>query len=197
MTTAAAPSATGIASALRRLYVVRFGFALVWAGLLFATASSIGPVSATLLVLYPLFDVAAAVVDTRSSRPSGSTPALYVNIVISSLAALGLVVAVTSGIPAVLRVWGIWAIVSGLVQLIVGITRRALGGQWAMIASGAISIVAGTAFSLQASGNDPSLRSMAGYALLGGVFFLVAALRLGRQGPTRMSTPGPIGSPKA
>jgi hypothetical protein len=31
---------------------------------------------------------------------------LYVNIAISLIAASGLVVAVTSGVPAVLRVWG-------------------------------------------------------------------------------------------
>jgi uncharacterized membrane protein HdeD (DUF308 family) len=180
MTTAAAPTSTGIAPALRRLYFVRFGFALVWAGLLFATASSVGPVSATLLVLYPLFDVAAAVVDARSSRATGSAPGLYVNIAISSLAAIGLVVAVMSGVPAVLRVWGVWAIVSGLVQLVVGVTRRRLGGQWAMIASGAISVLAGASFYAQASGDAPSLGSLAGYAVLGGIFFLVSALRLGR-----------------
>ncbi|TQM06271.1 hypothetical protein [Pseudonocardia kunmingensis] len=180
MATAAAPTAAGIASALRRLYVVRFAFALVWAGLLFATASSIGLVSAALLVLYPLFDVAAAIVDARSSRASRSAPGLYVNIVISSLAAIGLVVAVTSGIPAVLRVWGIWAVVAGLVQLVVGVTRRKLGGQWAMIASGAISVLAGASFFTQASGDAPSLGSLAGYAVLGGIFFLVSALRLGR-----------------
>jgi uncharacterized membrane protein HdeD (DUF308 family) len=162
------------------LYFVRSGFAVVWAALVFATASSIGPVSATLLVLYPLFDVAAAIVDARSSRASRSVAGLYVNIAISSLAAIGLVVAVTSGIPAVLRVWGVWAIVAGLVQLIVGVTRRKLGGQWAMIASGAISILAGTSFYAQASGDAPMLSSVAGYAVLGGIFFLVSALRLGR-----------------
>lgn len=180
MTAAAALTAPGIASALRRLYLVRFGFALVWAGLLFATASSIGPVSATLLVLYPLFDVAAAVVDLRSSRAGGSAVGLYVNIAISALAGIGVVVAVASGIPAVLRVWGVWAVVSGLVQLVVAIRRRGLGGQWAMIASGAISTVAGTSFFLQAAGEGASLGNLAGYALLGGIFFLVSALRLGR-----------------
>ncbi|MEV4116382.1 hypothetical protein [Nonomuraea sp. NPDC049695] len=35
-----------------------------------------------------------------------------------------------------LRVWGAWAVVAGLVQLIVGVTRRKMGGQWPMIISG-------------------------------------------------------------
>ncbi|MER6248228.1 hypothetical protein [Streptomyces griseorubiginosus] len=182
MTTTTAPAPVSapdvVASALRRLYFVRFGFALLWAVALFSTASSIGPVSATLLVIYPLFDVVAAVVDARSSRASRSAPGLYVNMAISGLAAVGLAFAVASGIPGVLRVWGAWAVTAGLVQLIVAVRRRELGGQWAMIASGGISVLAGLSFLRQAGAPDPSLSSLAGYALLGGIFFLVSALRL-------------------
>lgn len=180
MTTAAAPSSTGNASALRTLYLVRSGFAVVWAGLMFVVGSDIGPLSATLIVLYPLFDVAAAIVDARSSRASGPARGLYVNIVISSLTAVGLVFAVMSGIPGVLRVWGAWAVVAGIVQLVVALTRRALGGQWAMIASGGLSVLAGTSFVLQAGAEGQTLSSVAAYATLGGIFFLVSALRLGR-----------------
>jgi uncharacterized membrane protein HdeD (DUF308 family) len=180
MTTAAAARSTGVASTLRRLYLIRFGFAIVWAALLFVVGSSIGPLSATLIVLYPLFDVAAAIVDARSSRATGPALGLYVNIAISSLTAIGLVLAVMSGIPAVLRVWGAWAVVAGIVQLIVGVSRRKLGGQWAMIASGSISVLAGTSFFRQASNEGSTLSNVAGYATLGGIFFLVSALRLGR-----------------
>lgn len=175
MTTTTAPAT--VAPSLRRLYLVRFGFALVWAVLLFSTASGIGPVSATLLVIYPLFDVGAAVVDARSSRRG----ALYVNIAISAIAAAGLVLAVNSGIPGTLRVWGVWAVVAGLVQLVVALRRRGLGGQWAMIASGAISTLAGISFFLRAAAPNASLRNLAGYALLGGILFLVSALRLKRN----------------
>jgi hypothetical protein len=49
-----------------------------------------------------------------------------------------------------------------------------------MIASGTISTVAGISFFLQASAPHASLSNMAGYALLGGIFFLVSALRLSR-----------------
>jgi uncharacterized membrane protein HdeD (DUF308 family) len=180
MTTAAAPGSTQKASALRNLYVVRFGFAIVWAGLMFVVGSSVGPLSVTLIVLYPLFDVAAAIVDARSSGANGSTRLLYLNIAISSLAAIGLIFALTSGIPAVLRVWGAWAIVAGIVQLIVALTRRKMGGQWAMILSGGISVLAGTSFILQAAADGQTLGRVAGYAVLGGIFFLVSALRLGR-----------------
>ncbi|MEU4745949.1 hypothetical protein AB0G02_36565, partial [Actinosynnema sp. NPDC023658] len=58
--------------------------------------------------------------------------------------------------------------------------RRRVGGQWPMILSGGISVLAGASFITTASGADPSLSALAGYAVLGGVFFLVSALRLGR-----------------
>ncbi|MGW4026871.1 hypothetical protein ACWEEL_36830, partial [Streptomyces sp. NPDC005009] len=110
----------------------------------------------------------------------GTARLLYANIAISSLTVIGLAVAVTSGIPAVLRVWGIWAVTSGLVQLVVGAGRRKLGGQWPMIISGAISTAAGASFFAQAGSDDPTLANLAGYAFAGGVFFLVSALRLNR-----------------
>ncbi|GAB1513141.1 hypothetical protein [Actinophytocola sp. KF-1] len=173
-------TASGVGSSLRRLYLVRFAFAVVWAGLLFATASSLGPVSVALLVLYPVFDVAAAVVDARSSTGTRPVTLLYVNVAISLVAAAGLAVAAGTGIPGVLRVWGSWAIVSGLVQLGVAVVRRGTGGQWPMILSGGLSAVAGATFIAQAAGDDPTLAVLAGYAAVGGVFFLVSALRQDR-----------------
>lgn len=180
MTTVDSPAVGGFAPALRRLYFVRFAFAIVWAALMFVTKSQLGPLGITLLVVYPLFDVAAAVVDARSSRAAGVARGLYVNIAISLIATVGLGIAGASGVPAVLRVWGAWAVVSGLVQLIVGVSRRKMGGQWAMILSGGISVVAGSSFILGASAPDPALTNVAGYAILGGIFFLVSAIRLSR-----------------
>jgi uncharacterized membrane protein HdeD (DUF308 family) len=177
-TTTDSPTATAVS--LRNLYFVRFGFAIVWAVLMFAVGKSLGPVTIGLLVLYPLFDVAAAVVDFRSSKTARPTVGLYFNMALSLLTAIGLAVAVTSGIPAVLRVWGVWAVTAGAVQLIVAIRRYRLGGQWAMILSGGISVLAGTNFYLTAGGPNAMLTTVAGYAVLGGIFFLVSALRLHR-----------------
>ncbi|WP_328453440.1 hypothetical protein [Amycolatopsis sp. NBC_00438] len=172
--------AADVASSLRRLYFVRFGFAVVWAALVFATGSDLGPAGVALLVLYPVFDVVAAVVDVRASKAAQSVSVLYVNIAISLLAAVGLAVVGSGGIAGVLRVWGSWAVVAGAVQLVVGVRRRALGGQWPMILSGGISVLAGASFVLQSTKDGASLANLAGYATLGGIFFLVSALRLGR-----------------
>ncbi|GAA0379468.1 membrane protein [Microbispora corallina] len=180
MTTVTDMNATRTAVALRNLYVVRFGFALIWAVLLFLTGPASGPLGTALLVIYPLFDVAAAIVDLRTSKTARPAAALYVNAALSLLTAIGLAATATSGVPAVLRVWGAWAITAGIVQLIVAVSRRRLGGQWAMILSGGLSTIAGTAFILQAGTPAASLTSLAGYATVGGVFFLISALRLHR-----------------
>ncbi|SNS68067.1 hypothetical protein SAMN05421812_101383 [Asanoa hainanensis] len=181
MTTVTAPGVSTTATALRRLYFARFGFAVVWAVVTFAIADELSALTATLLVIYPLVDAAAAVVDLRSSR---TTTLLSVNIVVSLLAAVGLAVASTSGIPAVLRVWGAWAVVAGLVQLIVGVTRRGMGGQWPMIISGGLSVLAGGAFVAAASAEDPALTNAIGYAIPGAILFLIAAIRLRRTAKT-------------
>jgi uncharacterized membrane protein HdeD (DUF308 family) len=174
------------ATPLRTLYLVRFGFAIVWAVVVvlsstaLATTGTLGPLTAALLVIYPAFDLAAAVVDRRSSGAGGPSALLVVNMALSLAAAVALVVAVMSGPPAVLAVWGAWAITAGAVQLVVAIRRRALGGQWAMILSGGISVLAGAGFVKQAAGSSTSVVGLAGYATLGAVFFLVSALRLRR-----------------
>ncbi|MFI1000326.1 hypothetical protein ACIP10_18395 [Streptomyces galbus] len=186
--TAPAPvpsSAESVAAkpALRRLYVIRCVFALAWAALLLLSGSELTTGVKLLLALYPAFDVAAAVVDARSARAAGPLKGLYVNMAVSVLAVIGVAVASASGVADVLRVWGAWAIVSGLVQLLVGLARRSMGGQWAMILSGGISVLAGAGFIRSATQDAPTLTALAGYATLGGVFFLVSAVRLSRSVP--------------
>lgn len=181
------------ASFLRRLYFVRAAFALVWAVLVGVTGSELGPIVITLVILYPLFDVAAAIVDARASKQSQNVLGLYVNVAVSTLAALGIAIASgTTGIPGILQVWGAWAIVSGIVQLIVGVGRRKMGGQWPMILSGGLSVGAGTSFILMSSQPNAALTSVAGYAALGGIFFLVSAIRLGSAAKKAPATAGAV-----
>ncbi|PSM39050.1 hypothetical protein C6Y14_34100 [Streptomyces dioscori] len=170
------------APSLRRLYTLRFAFAVAWAALLFANKSQLGALDIVLLVIYPLFDAAAAVMDARSSGTAGPIRGLRTNIAISAAAAVGLAVAGASGVPAVLSVWGVWAIASGAVQLRVALGRRKqqMGGQLPMMLSGGISALAGAQFIVGASVPDPKLTTVGGYAILGGIFFLVSGLRLGR-----------------
>ncbi|MEU1534672.1 hypothetical protein [Streptomyces fagopyri] len=105
---------------------------------------------------------------------------LYANIAVSSPAAIGVTVASASGVAVVLRVWGTWAVASALIQLLVGVVRRPLGCQWAMIVSGGISVLAGATF-IRSTSQDAPQATLAGYTTLGGIFFLVSAFRLSRS----------------
>lgn len=176
-TSAASPTRLGVT--LRRIYFIRFAFALVWAVALFATASSPGPLLTVLLVLYPLVDAAAVYAQIRSEGTTrGPRPAEWLNVALSVLAAIALGWASTVSIAAVLITWGIWAIVSGLTQLFAAVIRRKSGGQVPLIVSGAISVLAGGAFAAQGAQSAASAAGVGGYAILGGIFFLISAIRL-------------------
>ncbi|WP_306210416.1 hypothetical protein [Actinoplanes sp. RD1] len=89
---------------LQRLYFIRFGFALGWAALITTVGSEdIDALTVALLVIYPAFDVAAAIVDARTAR-STTRAGLVTNIAVSTLAAAGL--AVASARPAFPRSCG-------------------------------------------------------------------------------------------
>ena len=60
------------------------------------------------------------------------------------------------------------------------LSRRAMGGQWPMIISGTISVLAGILFIANAGVRNPTLASAIGYAIPGAIFFLLSAIRLGR-----------------
>ncbi|RIQ18961.1 DUF308 domain-containing protein [Jiangella rhizosphaerae] len=180
MTTTLHPAlAAPFGATLRRLYLVRFAFALVWAALLLLTSPGEGPLLTVLLVVYPLADAAAVLWQLRSDRRTpGSRAAERINVVVSVAVAVALGWASTVSVAAALGVWGLWAAASGLAQLVTAVRRRSSGGQVPQILSGALSIVAGVAFLAQSFQDATSIAGAGGYAVLGGLFFLVSAIRL-------------------
>ncbi|WP_116950005.1 hypothetical protein [Jiangella endophytica] len=181
--TAALPdSPPPFSATLRRLYLVRFAFAVAWALLLFLTSADTGPLLTVLLVAYPLADAAAVVWQLRSEhRAPGPRVAERINVVVSVVVAIALGWVSTGSIAAALGVWGVWATASGIAQLVTAVLRRSAGGQVPQILSGAISIVAGLAFLAQSFQDPDSISGVGGYAVLGGIFFLISAIRLGSQ----------------
>ncbi|OZC60274.1 hypothetical protein CH267_04835 [Rhodococcus sp. 06-621-2] len=179
MTTTATLPSTPLLTALRGVYFLRFAFALVWASILLATMPGPGPLLTVLLVIYPLVD-AAAVYWQIHSEGDASAPRVVetINVVVSVVIAIAVGVASTLSIAAALGVWGAWAAVSGLSQLITAVRRRSAGGQIPQMFSGGISVLAGISFLVQASNGADSLTSIGGYAILGGLFFLASAIRL-------------------
>ena len=177
--TSESTSTSTFSAALRRLYFIRFAFAIVWAALMFATSTVAGPLLTVLLIVYPLFDAAAVLWQLRANPDSQrSKGAEWVNVVVSVLVAIALGIASTISIAAALAVWGVWAIGAGIPQLIAAIRNRRSGGQVPQMLSGGISVFAGSGFLLQGLQGAGNIAGVAGYAILGAVFFLVSAIRL-------------------
>jgi uncharacterized membrane protein HdeD (DUF308 family) len=188
-------SETRSAETTHRLYWIRALAALVWAGLLAVALSAGGSLTPqesvpafaiALLISYPLIDVIASLIDARTQqrhRPAGTATAQLVNAGISSLTAIAIAVAASHGADAIFRVFGAWAILTGVIQLTLAILRRrrSTPGQWPMILSGGISTLAGLGFTQMATKSELNLTTLAGYATLGAIFFLISAWRLRSQ----------------
>ena len=172
------------AHSLRNLYFTRTAVQLLWAGIVLATAAGNPALAAGLLILYPLWDVACTVYDLRSSTRSNSLPptAQYVNAALGTLAAIGIALTAFNTPQKAVVTFGAWAFAAGLAQLAVGIARRKqLGGQWAMILSGLQSAAAGVAFILGGLHDKTHIKYLGGYAIFGGVYFLIAGYLLHRK----------------
>ena len=170
------------AHTLRNLYFTRTAVQLLWAGTVIATAAGNPALAAGLLILYPLWDVACTVYDLRSSTRSGSSTPLLVNVVLGILAAIGIALTAFKSPQQAVVTFGAWAFVAGLAQLAVGVSRRKqLGGQWAMILSGLQSAAAGVAFLLGGLHDKTHIKDLGGYAIFGGVYFLIAGLLMHRK----------------
>jgi uncharacterized membrane protein HdeD (DUF308 family) len=165
--------------------VARAAAALLWAAALViavggdmpSTGADLSLGVAALLASYPLIDVLASLAGAASSTPSSRT--LRINAGISALAAVAIgVTAFASTAGATLIAFGLWASVSGAIQLATAIHRRRTEGrQLPMIVSGGLSTIAGITF-IAASGMDEAkLTTIGGYMALGALLYLLWARR--------------------
>lgn len=167
------------ARSLRTLYFLRTTFSVLWIILLSVSLKTNPQVASFLFIIYPAWDVFATFLDIRANPRHVTKTPQYVNAVIGILTTIGVALALQKGVPEALIVFGIWAVVAGLIQLILGLRRRRqLGGQWAMILSGGQSMLAGGSFILLAHSPTMGINSLVGYSAFGAFYFLITALRL-------------------
>lgn len=182
MTTSAPTTSLSYARALRSLYVVRFAFAIVWVGVMFATSATAAepnPLLTALLIAYPLFDAGAVLWQLRADPDRSRTKAAeWTGVIVSLVIAVALGIASSISLSAALAVWGVWAIIAGAPQLITAIRNRRNGGQVAQMLSGGISLFAGAGFLFQGLQGGGMIAGVAGYAGVGAVFFLISAIML-------------------
>lgn len=173
-------------SGLRTLHLVRAAASALWVALVLATSASLTSpdaptvVAGVLLVTYPLWDAAATLLEQRAN---GVTSPLHtVNVALGVTASVAMLLAVLDTVGTALLVFGVWALVSGAVQLAVAVRRRrTVGAQWPMLVSGGLSVLAGAAFAAMSSSDSSDLSGLAGYSAFGAFWFLVSAVTLTRR----------------
>jgi uncharacterized membrane protein HdeD (DUF308 family) len=168
-----------------RLFLIRGIVAIAWAAAftVVASASTTGVTLAAgvLLVLYPLIDVAASLIDARSQH-GPARRLLLAGAAASTVAAVALGVAATASVNQVFVVFGIWAAIAGAAQLIVALRRRAqLGWQVPMLLAGGVSVIGGIAYLTAAALGQPMLSMLVLYAATGGIDFIIEAGLLARR----------------
>jgi hypothetical protein len=165
---------------LKSYYFIRAGIALAWVAGAFTIGKAMPPIAAALLVAYPAWDAAANFVDAQRSGGLINNPSQSLNVVISAIAAIAVALTLGTSMNAVLGVFGVWAALAGLFQLITGVRRwRTYGAQWAMILAGAQSAIVGVVFIKQATASAvPGITDIAPYAAFGAFSVLVSAIWL-------------------
>lgn len=165
---------------LAAYYLVRAIVAAAWVVAAVAIGRSNAIAAALLLVGYPAWDALANWFDARSNGGLRTNPTQALNVAVSLVAAIAVSVALQLSMNVVVAVFGIWAITAGLAQLITGVRRwRTIDAQWAMILSGAQSMLAGVFFVTQADlAKISTILDVAPYAAFGAFYFLVSAALL-------------------
>ena len=136
---------------LRSYYVLRGAVSLVWV----AAALTVGPkspfVAGALLLIYPAWGALANAVDAQQNGGLRRNPTQAFNTVVSSLTTVAVTVGLAASMNAVLGIFGVWAALSGVLQLATAVRRwKRACAQWVMIISGAQSAAAGAMFLRQA-----------------------------------------------
>lgn len=164
---------------LRSYYFTRAAFSMIWiaAAILLAGEPS---AAAFLMVVYPLWDAMANLIDARVNGGLPANPSQTMNVVVSTVTGLAVAIALGHSTYAVLAVFGVWAILSGLLQLYTGIRRwRIYGAQWVMILSGGQSALAGGFMISQSFGAAaPTILDIVPYAGFGAFYFLLSSIWL-------------------
>lgn len=165
---------------LKGYYFTRFAFSAAWVTAAFTVAKSNPALAAILLVVYPAWDAAANYVDAGRSGGLSRNKSQMLNFVVSIVTALAVAVALGQGMHAVVGVFGVWAALAGLFQLITAARRwKSTGAQWPMILSGAQSMLAGVFMITRAVGAKPvGITDIAPYAAFGAFYFLLSSISL-------------------
>jgi uncharacterized membrane protein HdeD (DUF308 family) len=163
---------------LKRYYAARALFSVVWVALAFTVGKAHPTIGVLLLILYPAWDGAANYVDAARNGGLRANPTQFLNTVVSAVVTLGVLATARHNVHAAIGVIGVWAGLSGLLQLSTGIRRRRrAGAQWPQMLSGGQSALAAVHFLMKAA--SPLVlvgaADVAPYAAFGALYFAISA----------------------
>ncbi|WP_256114377.1 hypothetical protein [Streptomyces sp. MnatMP-M27] len=126
-----------------------------------------------------MWDVITTLLERRMAGNGTPNRVSTVNMALGLVATAGMIIAAFSTIGKALLVFGVWALLSGAIQLAVAIRRRrTVGGQWPMVISGGQSVLAGATVAATSASATSSLSTVAGYSAFGAFWFLVSVIAL-------------------
>lgn len=163
---------------LTRYYGARALFSTAWVVLAFTVGRTQPLASTSLLVAYPLWDCFANILDATRSGGFRANPTQALNAVVSAAVTLAVAITVGRDVHNAIGVIGLWAALSGILQLSTGLRRwRSAAAQWPQILSGAQSCLGGTHFVLQALHPVTMVGAadVAPYAAFGALYFGISA----------------------
>ncbi|KRE26875.1 hypothetical protein ASG82_10190 [Mycobacterium sp. Soil538] len=176
---------------LRLYYALRALFSLVWVAAIVTIGTRFPFVAGALLLIYPAWDGLANVIDAGHNGGLRRNLTQAFNTAVSCCATVAVVFGLAVSMNAVLGIFGVWASLSGLLQLATAVRRwKHVGAQWVMILSGAQSGVVGVMFLWKAAGpTTPGAADIAPYAAFGALYFLVSAAWLSVSAARRRRFP--------
>jgi len=165
---------------LQSYYSIRAAVSIIWIALAVLIGKDNSAIGAVLLVLYPAWDALANYLDARKSGGLAVNPPQKFNFIVSLIVAAAIIWTLSININTTIKVFGLWAIFSGVLQLSASLRRwKQANGQWAMMLSGAQSALAGIFMFKQASSHIAlDVTTVAPYAAFGVFYFLISAITL-------------------
>lgn len=163
---------------LKRYYVRRALFSALWVALALTVGRAYPPLGIGLIVAYPAWDSLANYLDAKRNGGLRVNPTQMLNFAASAIVTLAVAIAAARDFHLAIAVIGIWATLSGILQLSTAVRRwRGSGAQWPMILSGAQSALAGAFFVTKAADTAArlSVADVAPYAAFGAIYFATSA----------------------
>jgi len=159
--------------------------AILFAIIAFAWPASAAAALILIFGAYALVDgVFALIAALRAARHHGRSGGLLLEGILNLLIGIAIFVSPGSALVAIIYLIALWAIITGVALIAVGMSLIRMAGEWLLVLCGVISVLLGIILFVQPAAGVVALSWWLGiYALLFGIALISAAFRLRHSGP--------------